>query len=246
MALQVVTRTQYSFVANNKKISCLLTLNVKAIDNPSPVNIVGIVILGQNKKSHAKNTQLTRVNIVVGTDDPENIARGGAGDPYEPLRSNELQNKQFVRNMKTLGISFTTHPVIQISNIENATGTPGIYRIFWAALTCANIPITLFYSGEPSLTFPLLTCQCGTESHHENGVISTFVQVPDRYVKRAVVILKGLNLAPLDETTLCINRLNVGNVCSTCQHKQRNMTKSRHKRRANQDWKLGHHNINTS
>jgi hypothetical protein len=197
MSLELTQRTQYTFKVDDCKIARLLTLNVKP--DRTIVNVVGITIIAYGKKKLVK--------IVVGTDDPNNSKRGGAGDPTnpDPSRTNELQNKQFRRNMKTLGIKWTKDTVIQIFSVQNMTGTPGVYRIFYSALVCADINILAFYLGEPALKFPLVTCTCENgDTNFESEVISVFIQVAKCQLKKAKRVLLSI-----DETKLCVNTHNV-------------------------------------
>ncbi|AYV80448.1 MAG: putative ORFan [Harvfovirus sp.] len=207
IAYQVVTRSQYTFFASEKQIACLLTLNVKTNDNPHEVNIVGISII---KISKNKNL----VKVVVGTDNPNNSAAGGAGDPADPdpLRTNSLQNEQFRKNMKQYGIKYSKEKVLQILNVEASTGTPGIYRIFISALVCCGIDIDAFYLGEDALDIPLVRCKCADRTfEYKANVVSAFIQVPRKQISQAVAILKNINTAvPFDESQLCINADNVG------------------------------------
>lgn len=216
MSLQLVTRIQYTFQVTNKKLSKLLTLNVKAKNNPHAVNIVAMfsVVTCESSKK-------VLVKIVVGTDDPNNSKRGGAGDPLNPdlQRTNKLQNKQFRINMRQLGIKYTENEVIQIFNVESVTGTPGIFRIYYSALTCANIPILAFYIGERALLFPLENCTCVQSdgqilTKFNDEVLSAFIQVSREQLKAAIKVLRRLKFptsatSTFDETQLCININNI-------------------------------------
>ena len=162
---------------------------------------------------------------VVGTDDPNNQARGGgdnaAGDGLDPQWTNKLQNKQFRQNMRELGIHYHKDKVIQIFNVESVTGTPGIYRLYYSSMVCAGIEIIAFYSGERALLFPLQTCVCAapdgtTRTKFDDEVISAFIQVPKKQLAAAKKILANIKLAtptaPFDENQLCINANNIGNL----------------------------------
>jgi len=206
--LELAVRLQYSFKTNTETLSKLLTLNVKRNNNPHSVNIVAI-----NAIKHKKHLL---VDIIVGTDDPNNPARGGAGDPLnpDPQRSNELQNQQFIKNLEELKINYKKNPVIQIFNDEAITGTPGAYRIGLTALNCAHIGVRSSCFGEPALLFPLVTYEAsdgstGFKSHAD----SVFFRVSPKKTDKAVFVLKSLDLSfPFNEEQLCINRDNIENL----------------------------------
>jgi hypothetical protein len=204
MSLELVTRTQYTFEASQYKLSKLLTLNVKAENNPHEVNIVGLsVVCGHHKNKKYK------IHIVVGTDDPNTSSRGGAGDPAnpDPQRTNDLQNAQFRTNMRLLKISFRSSTIIQILHVEGNTGTPGIYRVYFSALTCAKIPVNAFFQGEPALVAGLIVCNCADSTiGFESEVVSDFILVPSKYLQRAIQVLNNLTF---QESQLCINANNV-------------------------------------
>ena len=189
---------------------------MKSINNPHRVNVVAILTVkldsGKTKSSKKKSI----VKIVVGTDDPNNQIRGGGGPPtnLDPQRTNELQNRQFRKNLRELGISYQEDGVIQIFNVETVTGTPGIYRLYISALVCAKIDIISFYSGERALLFPLQTCKCHSKkTKYDDEVISAFIQVSSRQLSAAKNIFARFNLGnektPLDENQLCINANNI-------------------------------------
>jgi hypothetical protein len=208
MSLEVVTRQQYTFAADLSQIAALFTLNVKALNNPHEVNIVGVTFIPQNKKSRQM-----LVKIVVGTDDPNDSSRGGAGNPAapNPLRTNDLQNAQFQQNLQCLGIKYKIDQVIQIMHVENQTGTPGLYRIYLSALFCAGIFIVAFYQGEPALVAGLVSCTCSDGStSFDAETVSCFLQVPACDFIRAINILTALVL-PLNESLLCVNANNISN-----------------------------------
>lgn len=211
MSLNFVVRTQYTFSVSERKLALLLNLNVVPLNNPHRVNVVALTIIKTSKRQ-AKPL----IIMVVGTDDPNDIALGGAGDPTnpDPLRSNNLQNQQFVRNLKTLNVRFKSHPVIQIFNVEAATGTPGIYRLYVSSLVCAHIPIISFYTGERRLLRPLIiaTFPDGTQVFNQE-VISAFIQVPKRKLCKATAVLGNLQLTtPFIESSICINTNTVQNL----------------------------------
>ena len=210
--LDIAVRSQYTFTTDNRAIACLLTRNVKLVDNPHVVNIVSILSVKINETNNL-------VKIVVGTDDPNNPARGGGGDSVnpDPLRTNELQNKQFRANMRYLGIEFTEEPIIQIFNVEDITGTPGIYRVYYSSLVCAEVNIIAFYGGEAALSDPLVTCGCDDNTtQYKCEVISCFIEVDN--IDKALEVLRALNLSiPFDETQVCINAVNVDCKCTRCR-----------------------------
>jgi hypothetical protein len=168
------------------------------------------------KDKRSKSLLLTK--IVVGTDDPNNITLGGAGNPLspDPLRSNERQNQQFRQNLQDLRIPYTEQQVIQIFNAAQTTGVPGIFRVFVSALECADIQLIAFYSGEETLVYPLvpLTGPGVPLGLYLNQGISTFIEVPPTQLADAIKTLSSLPLvattgAPFDEDLLCINANNV-------------------------------------
>lgn len=206
MSLELTTRKSYKFFTTAKKLAKLLTLNV------STKILVNVVAITQIKIDHSKSY----VKMIVGTDDPNSISRGGAGDPANPnpLLNNKNQNRQFRKNLRCLNIKWTKQEAIQIFNVQEVTGTPGRYRIFWTSLYCQNIPIDSFYSGEWALSPNLTTCQCTDgQSQFKSEVVSCFIEVPPKYLKKALEILSKITF-PFDDSTLCINPSNVD--CSSC------------------------------
>ena len=216
----LVTRTQYTFNATDEQIACLLTMNVKANNNPSIVNVVGLFTLRTQQYENI-------VKIVVGTDNPNTSSAGGGGDPLnpDPLRTNDLQNKQFVKNLKSLKIEYTTQNVIQILNVDTIIGTAGIYRIFITALSCVCIPIYAFYSGESIIQLPLVTCNCDDNTTvYKKSAVCVFIEVPINMVGKAINVIQNINTnTPFNENQLCINRINVENKCvRKCNNKCNN------------------------
>lgn len=192
MSIELVVRRQYCFRAGSRKLAELLTLNVS--NGVVVVNVVAVVVAPD------KN-----VTIVVGTDDPHSLQRGGAGDPLNPdvNRTNERQNQQFQCNMYSLGIRWCEQNVIQILNVQTVTGTPGIYRIYVAALICAGIKVRQLYLGEPALTLPLVSCT--GSSQFVSGINTAFIIVDPGDLQHAICVLSRLNLTfPFDESQLCI------------------------------------------
>ena len=224
MSPEIEVRSQYTFTTDNKTLACLLTRNVKVEDNPHMVNVVALVIEKLN------NSQLNLVKIIVGTIDPNDQTRGGAGEKYpnrvfhlgdenpqdpDLQRTNKLQNKQFRENMRYLNIEFSECPVIQVFNLENVAGTPGIIRAFYTALVCANIDVINFYFGEPAIVSKDINCGCqdGTQQYKSGG-ISRFFQVDK--LDKALRVLRNLDLTLDVEEQLCINADNVDYVCKRC------------------------------
>jgi hypothetical protein len=157
---------------------------------------------------------LRLARFVVGTDAPNDPSRGGAGgDPAhpDPQRTNVLQNQQFQRNLRELGIPYTVNTVIQLFNVESATGTPGMYRIFYSALVCAGVSVRAFYSGEYALAPDPATCVCSDGvTQFQSEVVSAFILVPRAQLECALAVVRGVNLTPpFDESQLCINVDNV-------------------------------------
>lgn len=217
--LELTVRALYTFKADDKTVSCLLTRNVKTEDNPHAVNIVAILIVKINE-------EINLVKIVVGTVDPHDLNAGGGGTIIDPLipdpqRTNELQNKQFRDNMRFLGIDFVEEPVIQIFNVEPVTGVPGLFRAFYSILTCAKISIIAFFSGEPIRSPTSCTCDDGT-TQFKCQVISAFIQVSPSNTAKAVKVLRNLDMSqPFDEQQICINSDNIDSVCKCCNMKNK-------------------------
>jgi hypothetical protein len=225
MSFEIAVRSEYEFLATDSKIARLLTLNVAPFSSPHTVNVVAIAgtqlpkqvlrLLRQVPCIDIKKwRRLRTMRIVVGTDAPNDPRRGGAGPPDapDPQRTNALQNAQFRKNMRRLGISYSVRRVIQIFNVENATGTPGIYRIFYSALVCARISVRAFYNGEYALgPDPTVTCLCTDGvTQFESEVVSAFIAVPPSQLDRAVAVLSALVITtPFNESQLCINVNNV-------------------------------------
>ena len=227
-SLQLTTRIQYTFCTTQEKYANLLTLNVKAGVNPHAVNVVATLVV-----KISKNRSL--IKIVVGTDDPNNSARGGGGDPLnpDPQRTNELQNEQFRINMRCVGIRWKESGIIQIFNVEAVTGTPGIFRIYVAALTCAKIPIVSFQIGERVLLYPLQTCTCeeGKVTKFADEVLSAMIEVSKRDLFHAVQVLSTLKFPSgvelFDESQLCINRFTVARKYRSCRNASSNVLRSK-------------------
>ncbi|XWV25965.1 hypothetical protein QJ857_gp1115 [Tupanvirus soda lake] len=129
----VITRKQFTFVIDDKKLSCLLTSNVVTTDTDIAVNIVGMFI--QKIDDDINNF----VKIVVGPNDPNS-----SNDS-----SYENQLEQFRKNMKFLEIDYTEGQILQIFNIEEMNGAYGSFRIVYVALHCAGIPVRCVFTGEP-------------------------------------------------------------------------------------------------
>lgn len=209
MSPEIEVRSQYTFTTDNKTLACLLTRNVKTENNPHSVNVVALVI------SKVNNSVLNSVKIIVGTIDPNDPTKGGAGDSQDPnlQRTNKLQNKQFRENMRYLNIEFGECSVIQIFNLENVAGTPGIIRAFYTALICANIDVINFYFGEPAIVSNDINCECqDLTTQYKSGGISRFFQVDK--LDKALRVLRNLDLD--NEEQLCINADNVDYVCKCC------------------------------
>ena len=200
---EIQTRQQYTFNATDKTLTLLLTELVR--HGTIHINIVGQLI------TKIKNKSCNLVKIIVGIDDPTNIARGGAGSPPNPNFDNAAQNARFVEILKRFNIKFSQQRVIQINNIQTVVGTPGAFRILYTRLNCAKINIISNYVGEPTLVFPLVQCSCNDGSSFFRSNISTFFfEVPDKDVDRGVNVLKTTNLSqPFNEAQLCINRDNI-------------------------------------
>lgn len=219
MAFELATRRQFTFKATNEQLAKLLTLNV--MTNALRVNVVGFTF------SSAFCCSRYLVKIVVGTDDPNNSARGGAGDPNnpDPERTNAHQNRQFAKNLQRLHIPYTTQTVIQVLDMAALAGTPGIFRLFLSALVCANIHIRAFYFGEPALVFPLVPCTCADGSSNlASEVLSSFIEVSPSRVGKALQILSAFNLSTFTEASLCINADNIGALVTKTNNKIRNRT----------------------
>lgn len=208
------TRNQYTYFATDTQTVCLTTLNVKTLNNPNLVNIVAIC-------SIKIKDDLNIVKIIVGTDNPNEISSGGGGDPLNPnpLRTNELQNIQFQKNLQQLNIDYTIEEVIQIFNIENVPGTPGIFRMILAALDCASIRANAFYQGEWAIEIPIVNCGCDDSTmQFKSYVISAFVEVPAIQLDKALNVIGSIDRTePFNESQLCINADNVEVKCISCQ-----------------------------
>lgn len=204
---EVTTRTQYTMEVDSETFAQLLTLSVKKKANPNSVNVVGYI----NVKVETGSSNL--VKIVVGTDDPNDSVRGGAGDPFEPdfQRTNRLQNQQFRENMRKLNIEFTEQQVIQIFNIAEVTGTAGALRIPLTILQCADIDINASYLGEPALISPVTECECDCDSKiFKSNAVNTFIEVDTDDLEEAIDILRNVDISgAFDETQLCFNRNNI-------------------------------------
>ncbi|XWV24723.1 putative ORFan [Tupanvirus deep ocean] len=133
MPFIVITRKQFTFVVDDKKLACLLTSNVITTDIDIAVNVVGIFI--QKIDDGINNF----VKIVIGPNDPNNLND----------TSYENQLEQFRKNMKSLDIEYTEGQVLQIFNVHQISGSHCSFRILYVALNCAGIPIRCSYMGEP-------------------------------------------------------------------------------------------------
>jgi hypothetical protein len=189
MSQEIVTRTQYTFRASNRKIARLTELN---IETTPYVNIVAMNITGDC------------VKIVVGTTNPNNLTEGGAGDPADPnpKQSNELQNKQFRKNLRKLNIKYSTQEIIQILRDTSVVipGTPGIYRIYLNALYDANIPFISFYSGDIGFNDPLVKCKCRDKtSGFKARILTIFIEVPENKIRKAIKVLKKTDRSDDDD-----------------------------------------------
>ncbi|XWV26742.1 hypothetical protein QJ857_gp0312 [Tupanvirus soda lake] len=181
MPYDVFVRKQFNFVVSDKVLSCLLTSNVSPGNNIN-VNINGILIHRVGDQNY--------VVLVAGEVDPR-------GDKY---LSNKQQIDQFRENLELLDIDYRESRVIQIFNIQDATGTPGMIRIPLVALACKNIPINNFYVGEPK----------------PGDVVSIFIEVPNKRIIEALCIIKNINTEN-PENNLCINLNNFECKCSCLQ-----------------------------
>jgi len=186
-------RKQWTFETDQITLEQLLTKNVQNSSNA--VNIVGISI------SPRGNCKLL-VKIVVGTDDPTNPADGGGS----ATRTNKFQNDQMKAHLDLYGIKYTSQKVIQIFNIEAASGTPGAYRVVLGALVCQKIEIISSYFGEPALINPTVTCTIGTTTLVDTYVQNTFFEVRSDQVAQAKSIIDKFNTGATEvEAELCIN-----------------------------------------
>lgn len=205
MQFEVTTRKQYTFNATDKTLALLFNEIIRP--NTTQVNIVGLFITKVNNK------KCNLVKIIVGTTDPNNPSRGGAGYPLspDPTRSNKLQNKRFVEVLKEMKIKFSKQTVVQIVDQNVNAGVPGIYRIAYTTLYCNDIKIIASYGGENAFKFPLVICQCNDGSTTlEKGSISLFFEVREKDIENAVNALRKIQLTtPFDESQLCINRNNI-------------------------------------
>lgn len=164
----IFVREQYTFTVSNKELSRILTLNV-AKRNPIEVNIAAIAI----KKI---DQDLNLVKIVVGPSDPTD---------EEGIKK---QNKQFRQILREENVESTRTLILEVANPAIQAGTPGIFRAFYTALFCANIPVLAFYeNGVPTL-----------------NVNAAFIEVPPSLLKEAVFTLKQINASNPDPQ-LCIN-----------------------------------------
>ena len=133
------------------------------------------------------------VTITVGPSDPNAM--------YD--QSYESQLTQFRQNLHSLSIKYHESQILQIFNIEVVNGTPGAFRIPIIALTCAGVPIRNSYIGEPI----------------PNDIMSIFIEVPRRYIIKALEIIRNINVANPD---LCINTNNYVAKCICNQNNNDN------------------------
>lgn len=167
----IAVRTIFTFTTDDVNLAKILTQNV-ALDAVIDVNIV-------SQSFDRASDDLISAKLIVGTDDPND-------------ESNKFQNERFRFILNTNCIKFKERPIIQISNIEAAAGTPGSFRIPYTALLCNDIKILSVLVGEPA----------------PGHVISTFFEVPIQQTRKATHILRNFDSAN-PETQLCINRENV-------------------------------------
>ena len=145
--------------------------------------------------------RLRDVKMIVGTDDPATVARGGGP------ATNEQQNHRFRQILRQLGIKYQESPIIQLFNLEAVTGVAGSLRVFLTALTCAHVPVLSSYQGEPAKLLkppPAPACQ--------TLVISTFFEVAPALVDKALRTLRRLDLSN-PEAKLCLTSENVAVKC---------------------------------
>jgi len=193
---EVFVRNQFIFSTSAKKLAKILT---QLVSNCDPLNVNTVARCINNLQD-----DLLLVVMVVGTDDPTTTTRGGAGTPPH---TNEEQNERFREILKCNKVIFRENSVIQITNLEIVTGTPGVYRIAYVALFCGDIKILRSYDGEPVT----------------GEIISTFFQVPEDQVLEAVNILENFDLSnpKVIEKQLCINRFNVPDCPKCCKKKKK-------------------------
>ena len=130
------------------------------------------------------------VNIVVGTVNPSDS-------------DNERQIHCFRENLCHLCIKFKETCIIQVFNIETVTPSAGAYRIPFVNLICCGIDVIASYLGKPI----------------PGQIVSTFFQVPQSQLQKAINIINGINTNAPD-CNLCINVNNVDCVCG-CKEKQK-------------------------
>ncbi|CAH6419796.1 Hypothetical protein HVR_LOCUS877 [uncultured virus] len=165
-------RTQFTFATDDYTLATILTQNV-ARGASIRVNVAGILV----KKIDEK---LNIVKIIVGPPDVND-------DGYRE------QNSRFKDILKDNDITFTRQNIIQMLTLNVGSGVPGVYRVPFAALACAKIPILASYFGE-NIT--------------PNSATTYIFEVPKDLIKRAVKILKNIDYDD-PENQLCINRNNV-------------------------------------
>lgn len=132
--------------------------------------------------------------MLIGPDDPATIVRGGAGPPDnpDPMGTMELQRRQFVANLDALGIEAIHYPVIQVINIEEVTGVPGVLGQMYTSLVKAGVEIWAVYAAEPAIKAPLEQCDCDGELVYKNGVVSLVFEVNPKQIRLAQQTLNSL------------------------------------------------------
>ena len=187
MILELAVRTVYTFTIDDKTLDRLLSDNINP-GNERKVNIVAYSIFKINEDK-------TLVKMVVGTDDPNNIHRGGAGGPLNPDEnmSNDLQNFQFMQNLKKLNIKYSKKPIIQVFSVDTK-GTVGVYRILYRELVRAGITIISSFPGEYVIRIPIMSCKCKDGSINYKQTGSEFFEVPEDQISIAIKSLKKINI----------------------------------------------------
>jgi len=183
-------RVMYRFITSQEMFTQLMQLNVDPAE-PTKVNLVVAEYVPRGKSGNLM------CSIVVGYDNARNVEGGGSGTPegtFAPEQSNEMQNAQFEQNLKTLGIRYGKHAVIQIFNwyspdstIRNQMATPMLI------LLEAGFNLLSFKIDEASYRLPLSVSQCGPSGNL--GVLSMFLEVPVSELQEAIDVLAAYRVA---------------------------------------------------